>query len=121
MHQFSCYPDTATAADDLGWSSVFPQTFKLFENLAEHERERALGELQKREESKRVPAVVQELEVTSEPCEEKEQSGAEAAQVESTPSDSGDVSTAEVSDVSASGGGGVSPPAEGDQAASAEE
>ncbi|XP_072227679.1 nudC domain-containing protein 3 [Leuresthes tenuis] len=97
------------------------KTFKLFENLAEHERERALGELQKREESKRVPAAVQELEVASEPCEEKEQSSAEAAQVESVPSDSGDVSTAEVSDVSASGGGGGSPPAEGDQAASAEE
>ncbi|KAM4528158.1 nudC domain-containing protein 3 [Odontesthes bonariensis] len=97
------------------------KTFKLFENLAEHERERALGELQKRTESKSVPAAFQELEVISEPCEGKEQSGAEAAQVESAPSDSGDVSTAEVSDVSASGGGGGGPTAEGDQAASAEE
>ncbi|KAG7218757.1 hypothetical protein INR49_007294 [Caranx melampygus] len=40
----------------------FPPTFKLFEKVAEHDRERRQSEMQKREESRSVPPAVQELE-----------------------------------------------------------
>ncbi|XP_041826810.1 nudC domain-containing protein 3 isoform X2 [Melanotaenia boesemani] len=91
------------------------KTFKLFEKLAEHERERALSELQKREESKHVPAAIQELEVTSEACREmEEQSSTEAAQMESSSSDTGDASDPAASEVSASSS---NPATQADQAA----
>lgn len=63
--------------------SVLPQTFRLFEKLAEQDRARALSELQRREESRCVPPAVHELEVTAEPGEDtKEEQGAEEVQVE---------------------------------------
>uniref|UniRef100_A0A7N6A975 NudC domain-containing protein 3 n=1 Tax=Anabas testudineus TaxID=64144 RepID=A0A7N6A975_ANATE len=65
------------------------KTFKLFEKLAEQDRER-LSELQKREETRCVPPAVQELEVTAEPEETGEQSS-EAAPMESSAVDAGDV------------------------------
>uniref|UniRef100_A0A3Q0S662 NudC domain-containing protein 3 n=1 Tax=Amphilophus citrinellus TaxID=61819 RepID=A0A3Q0S662_AMPCI len=65
------------------------KTFKLFEKLAEHDREKALSDLKKREESTYVPPPVQELEVASEPCKETEEQSTEAAQMESSPSGSG--------------------------------
>ncbi|XP_063336590.1 nudC domain-containing protein 3 isoform X2 [Pelmatolapia mariae] len=65
------------------------KTFKLFEKLAEHDRERAVSELKKREETRYVPPAVQELEVASEPCEETKQQSTEAAQMENSPSGSG--------------------------------
>ncbi|XP_029941282.1 nudC domain-containing protein 3 [Salarias fasciatus] len=48
------------------------KTFQMFEKLAEQDRERALSLLQRRQESGRVPAAVQELEVSSENAEAKE-------------------------------------------------
>eukprot|EP00064_Thunnus_orientalis_P015048 superscaffoldBa00002719_g15097 len=67
------------------------KTFKLFEKVAEHDRERHLSELQRREESKSVPPAVQELEITSGPQEETKEQSAEEAQMESSPLDSGDL------------------------------
>lgn len=61
------------------------KTFKLFEKLAEHDRERRLSERQKREESPCVPPAVQELEVVAEPPEERsteESCGVEVSGVE---------------------------------------
>ncbi|XP_035524258.1 nudC domain-containing protein 3 [Morone saxatilis] len=49
------------------------QTFKLFEKMADHDRERQLSELQKREESRSVPPAVQELEIAAEPPEGAEE------------------------------------------------
>uniref|UniRef100_A0A3Q4GDT1 NudC domain-containing protein 3 n=1 Tax=Neolamprologus brichardi TaxID=32507 RepID=A0A3Q4GDT1_NEOBR len=68
------------------------KTFKLFEKLAEHDRERAVSNLKKREETRYVPPAVQELEVASEPCDETKQQSTEAVQMENSPSRSGDVS-----------------------------
>ncbi|MEQ2253379.1 NudC domain-containing protein 3 [Ilyodon furcidens] len=71
----------------------------MFEKLAEHDRERALSEQQMREESTRVPPAAQELEVASVPCEATEEKGyPEPSQMESAPSDEGQVSTPAVSD-----------------------
>lgn len=103
------------------------KTYKLFEKVAEHDRERHLSELQRREESKSVPPAVQELEITSGPQEETKEQSAEKAQTESSPLDSGDVSappepTKSPQSSSSSGGGGSSAPrqlAQGDQAAAA--
>lgn len=63
--------------------SVF-QTFELFEKLAEHDRERLLAELRRREESQRVPPVVQELEITDEAHTVSEEQSSEPVQVESS-------------------------------------
>ncbi|KAL7376142.1 hypothetical protein ABVT39_001930 [Epinephelus coioides] len=97
------------------------KTFKLFENLADHDRERQLSELQKREQSQCVPPAVQELEVAA---EETEEQSTEAAQTESSPSDAGGVTAPASSEAtvspqpgdSSSGSGQV---AQGDQAAAA--
>ncbi|KAM4719542.1 nudC domain-containing protein 3 [Anableps anableps] len=70
------------------------KTFRLFEKLAEHDRERALSEQQKREESMRAPPAAQELEVASEPCQAtEEKSSTEPSRMESASSDAGEVST----------------------------
>uniref|UniRef100_A0A3Q2Q5K5 NudC domain-containing protein 3 n=1 Tax=Fundulus heteroclitus TaxID=8078 RepID=A0A3Q2Q5K5_FUNHE len=70
------------------------QTFRLFEKLAEQDRERALSERQKRQESARAPPAAQELEVASEPCEATpEEGGAEPSQMDRVSSDTGRAST----------------------------
>ncbi|KAM9338253.1 nudC domain-containing protein 3 isoform 2-T2 [Symphorus nematophorus] len=98
------------------------KTFKLFEKVAEHDRERQLSELQKREESRCVPPAVQELEIAAEPAEgTEEQNSTEAAQTESSASPSGgDVSAEATVDSQPDGsGGGAGQSAEGEQAAAA--
>ncbi len=64
--------------------------FKLFEKMSEHDRERQLNELLKREESQCVPPAVQELEIAAEPPEGAGEQSAEAAQTQSSSSDAGD-------------------------------
>lgn len=96
------------------------KTFKLFEKVAEHDRERSLSQLQKREESKSVPPAVQELEIDSEPQQETEEQSAEAAQMESSASHAGDVSAPpEPTDGLQTGSGGPGQLAQGGQAAAA--
>ncbi|XP_070706312.1 nudC domain-containing protein 3 [Pempheris klunzingeri] len=103
------------------------KTFKLFEKVADQDRERRLSGLQKREESRRVPAAVQELEVTAEPPEGAEGQSTEAAQAESssvdavsTPATSGVAVSPQPDSGSVSGdGGGPGQSAQGDQAAAA--
>ncbi|KAM9841847.1 nudC domain-containing protein 3 [Aulostomus maculatus] len=63
--------------------NIVMKTFKSFEKLAE--RERQLSELPRREESRRVPPAVQELEITSAPEEVRE----EPAETQSPASDPG--------------------------------
>ncbi|KAM4532060.1 nudC domain-containing protein 3 [Fundulus diaphanus] len=87
------------------------KTFRLFEKLAEHDRERALSERQKRQESACAPPAAQELEVASEPCEATPEEGdAEPSQMDSASSDTGRASTPAAPDasVSSEGGGGGS-------------
>ncbi|TNM92084.1 hypothetical protein fugu_019096 [Takifugu bimaculatus] len=60
------------------------KTFKLFEKLADHDRERLLTELRRREESQCVPPVAQELEISDESHKEPEEQRVEAAQLESS-------------------------------------
>ncbi|XP_018549668.1 nudC domain-containing protein 3 isoform X2 [Lates calcarifer] len=100
------------------------KTFKLFEKLAEHDRERQLSEMQKREESRCVPPAAQELEVVAEPQEETEEQSTEAAQMESSPPDAGNVSAPAASESSVSSQPDSSraqaqAQAQGDQAAAA--
>lgn len=95
--------------------------FRSFEKLAEQDRERALSEQQKRQESKRVPPAVQELEVTSEAGEErKEQSNTEPSQMDSVHLGAGDSSApASVAPQAASGSREDGAAAQADQAAAA--
>lgn len=72
--------------------SVF-QTFKLFEKLAERDRERLLTELRRREESRCVPPAVQELEITDESHKDPEEQSSEAVQAESSSDNTADVSS----------------------------
>lgn len=97
------------------------KTFKLFEKLAEHDRERAVSNLKKREETRYVPPAVQELEVASEPCDETKQQSTEAVQMENSPSRSGDVSAPAASGTSVCSqqDSSSSPAICGDQAAAA--
>ncbi|XP_061589994.1 nudC domain-containing protein 3 [Cololabis saira] len=67
------------------------KTFKLFEKVAEQDRERAQIELQRRNEIKRLPPAVQEVVVTAEKMEED---SVEAVQVESSLPDAGDTTAA---------------------------
>ncbi|XP_058473571.1 nudC domain-containing protein 3-like [Solea solea] len=69
------------------------KTFKVFEKLAEQDRERQLVQIQKRaeRESRLVPAAVQELEVVSEKTEELSTEGAQMEN-NNSPLDAGDVS-----------------------------
>lgn len=97
------------------------KTFKLFEKLAEHDREKAVSDLKKREETRYVPPAVQELEVASEPCAETKQQSTEAAQMENSPSGSGHVSAPAASGTSVCSqqDSNSSPAICGDQAAAA--
>ncbi|KAM6902976.1 nudC domain-containing protein 3 [Xenentodon cancila] len=99
------------------------KTFKLFEKVAEQDRERALMELQRRNETKRLPPAVQEVEVASEKMEE---SSTEAVQMESSPPDAEDTTAAAASNTTAGaqaagaqGAGAQGPVAQGDQGAAA--
>ncbi|XP_028318692.1 nudC domain-containing protein 3 [Gouania willdenowi] len=63
------------------------KTFRMFEQLSDHDRERALSELQRKQENVDVPLPVEELEVSScetetEPRTEEEGGGAEAEKTE---------------------------------------
>lgn len=98
---------------------LFPlQTFKVFERLADQDRQRLLTELQRREESRHVPPAVQELEITAEPPEVTEEQSTEVTQEDSLSKVAGDVSAkvtvgpqAESSN-SSSNAPGQSPPGE---------
>lgn len=92
------------------------KTFKLFEKLAEHDRERMLSELQRRAESRGIPPVVQELEVPSELHQETQEQNTEA-QVVSSGSDAVDASAPAASDATSRSSSG--PAAQGDQTAAA--
>lgn len=94
------------------------KTFKLFEKLADHDRERRQSELQKREESRSVPPAVQELEISAEPPEGTEERSTEAAQTESSSLEAGGVST-EATGGSQPSSSGPGPSPQGDQAAAA--
>ncbi|XP_045922168.1 nudC domain-containing protein 3 [Micropterus dolomieu] len=94
------------------------KTFKLFEKVADHDRERQLSELQKREESRCVPPAVQELEIAAEPPEGAEERSTEAAQTASSPSEA-TISPQLDSSSSGGGGGGPGQSAQGGQAAAA--
>lgn len=94
------------------------KTFKLFEKVADHDRERQLSELQKREESRCVPPAVQELEIAAEPPEGAEECSTEAAQTASSPSEA-TISPQPDSSSSGGGGGGPGQSAQGGQAAAA--
>lgn len=72
--------------------SVF-QTFKLFEKLAEHDRERLLTELRQREESQSVPPAVQELEIADESHKVSEERSSEAVQAEGSSVNAADESS----------------------------
>ncbi|XP_033845771.1 nudC domain-containing protein 3 [Periophthalmus magnuspinnatus] len=60
------------------------KTFKLFEKVAERDRERQLSELQRREEGRTVPPAVQELEISSDPQEESPHPRTEETQIDTT-------------------------------------
>ncbi|XP_058474191.1 nudC domain-containing protein 3 [Solea solea] len=80
------------------------KTFKLFEKLAEQDRERQLVQMQKRTENKSVPAAVQELEVVTEHHKETEELSTEGAEVENnnSPLDAVDVSVPAASEATVS-------------------
>ncbi|TWW66220.1 nudC domain-containing protein 3 [Takifugu flavidus] len=86
------------------------KTFKLFEKLADHDRERLLTELRRREESQCVPPVAQELEISDESHKEPEKQRVEAAQLESSSANavegSSQVTVCSSSETSGGGGGG---------------
>lgn len=104
----------------------FPlQTFKLFEKLADQDRERQLTELQKRQGSRCVPPAVQELEITAEPAEATEEQSVGVAQTESSTPAAGDASSAptvslqpDTSSISSSSSSSGQPP-QGEQAGAA--
>ncbi|KAJ0057482.1 hypothetical protein NL108_009208 [Boleophthalmus pectinirostris] len=60
------------------------KTFKLFEKVAERDRERQLSELQRREEGRTVPPAVQELEVSSDPPKQSAHPRTEEAHIDTT-------------------------------------
>lgn len=101
------------------------KTFKLFEKVSEHDRERRQSELQKREESRCVPPAAQELEVAAEETEEEEEEErAEAAPTASaaesaSSSDAGDVRAEATVGTPPDTSGGPGPAPQGDQAAAA--
>ncbi|XP_037609661.1 nudC domain-containing protein 3 [Sebastes umbrosus] len=101
------------------------KTFKLFEKLAEHDRERQLSELQKREESRCVPPAVQELEIVADsPPEETEEQSAEEScspAALSAPASSGATARPQPASSSSSSSSSRGPDqlAAGDQAAAA--
>ncbi|XP_053195516.1 nudC domain-containing protein 3 [Scomber japonicus] len=89
------------------------KAFKLFEKVADHDRERHMSELQKRDESKSVvpPPAVQELEIQSESQEEETRgprAEAGAEQTESSAVSAPPAATARPQSGSSSGASGVS-------------
>uniref|UniRef100_UPI0037E81FA1 nudC domain-containing protein 3 n=1 Tax=Semicossyphus pulcher TaxID=241346 RepID=UPI0037E81FA1 len=99
------------------------KTFKVFEKVAEHDRERKLSELRRREESRCVPPpAVQELEISA---EETEEQSTEAAQTEKSIPDPGSVSAPASSEATASAqpdsssSSGAGQLSQGDEAAAA--
>lgn len=74
------------------------KTFKLFEKVAEHDRERQLNELQRRKDGRSVPAAVQEVELSSEPQAECPQPSREEAQSDALAVTVKDVPSAPVQD-----------------------
>nr|XP_046230144.1 nudC domain-containing protein 3 isoform X2 [Scatophagus argus]XP_046230145.1 nudC domain-containing protein 3 isoform X2 [Scatophagus argus]XP_046230146.1 nudC domain-containing protein 3 isoform X2 [Scatophagus argus] len=95
------------------------KTFKLFEKLSDHDRERQLSELQKREESRCVPPAVQELEITAEPPDGTEEQSTEAPQTQSPSSDVRVASAAETASPQPASSSTSGQSAQGDQAAAA--
>ncbi|KAF1377895.1 hypothetical protein PFLUV_G00205510 [Perca fluviatilis] len=96
------------------------KTFKLFEKLAEHDRGRQQSELQKREESRCVPPAVQELEISDQPPEEREEPSTEESSPREVPAPSSSSSSAAAAGPRPdSSVGGPGPLAPGDQAAAA--
>lgn len=97
------------------------KTFRLFEKLAEHERDRALSEQQKREESTRIPPAVQELEVASESCQVMEDKcSTEPSQMKSVSSVPGKVSPHAASEDSGTPQAGSSSSSSGSEAQGAQ-
>uniref|UniRef100_A0A3P9IV15 NudC domain-containing protein 3 n=1 Tax=Oryzias latipes TaxID=8090 RepID=A0A3P9IV15_ORYLA len=94
------------------------KTFRLFEQMADQDRQRALGQLQNMEESRGVPPAVQELQVSSEPPKAEERSGVEAPQPESAASEAPDAAAAAGEAAAPSGRG--APSSQGDEAAAGE-
>lgn len=91
------------------------KTYKLFEKMAEHDRERQLSELRRRQESQCVPPpAVQELEVTAEETGEQSTEAAQAqsssslAPKASAPASSEATGSSEPDSSSGSGGSGQS-------------
>ncbi|KAF3701641.1 NudC domain-containing protein 3 [Channa argus] len=72
------------------------KAFKLFEKLAQQDSERQLSE-----GSRRVPPAAQELEITAEHHEESEEQSTEAAPMESSSLDAGDVAAPALSELNA--------------------
>ncbi|XP_029913492.1 nudC domain-containing protein 3 [Myripristis murdjan] len=93
------------------------KTFRRFEQLAQQDRARQLGEAAQRDDSRAAPPAVQEVEVKSEPQRDTAEQHPEAAQVESPPSGAGESSEAAPSTEPDSGSGGAAHPPEGAQAA----
>ncbi|KAK7895458.1 hypothetical protein WMY93_020783 [Mugilogobius chulae] len=98
------------------------KTFRLFEKVAERDRERQLSELQRREESRSVPAAIQELEVSSESQEEPPHPSTEEAQGNTVPKQEDGASPAAAAPVQSAQASHSSAEqsALGDQAAAAE-
>ncbi|KAM4635022.1 nudC domain-containing protein 3 [Polymixia lowei] len=95
------------------------KTFKLFERVAEQDKERHLRELQQREETTTVPPVVQELEVKSEIQQETLEQNTEAAAAESSPPGAVEPSSSATSKPATSPqphGSSPAQPSQGDQA-----
>lgn len=91
------------------------KTFKMFEKVAEQDRERQQSERQRREESRSAPPAAQELEIGAEPPEEQGAAAAPPPPMEEASPDGGHVSAAESADPQPDGAGGAS----GEQAAAA--
>lgn len=96
------------------------KTFKLFEQVAEQDREKQLRELQQREEAKVVPPAVQELEVAAAPSDGGSGSETEPAKTGSSSSSAGPrLVSAPSSTQDPSPKPQSSSPAQGDQASAA--
>lgn len=75
------------------------KTFRLFEKVAEHDREKQLNELQRRKDSTSVPAAIQEFELSSEPQAESPQPNSKEAHSDTLDPKVEDVPTAQAENV----------------------
>ncbi|CAJ1070020.1 nudC domain-containing protein 3 [Xyrichtys novacula] len=99
------------------------KTFKLFEKMAEHNRERQLSELRRRQEESQCvpPPAVQELEIAAEETEEQSSEAAQQAESSSSSSDpvkasaptSSEATGSSQPDSSSSSSGALGPPSQG--------